>query len=203
MKKIISLIIALALVIACAVSASAVSGITADEQRIIDALSKKVNLGQGTVLVEIPAIYINQAEDYLTKADLKTQQIDEILANIADAYEMLENADAVSFSSVNATVKNQILKKIEDAASVVDADLVIQKGDKADKFDVTLNFTGDSTVPGYSSSDAPVNIPVVGGNIIKQTGVEGNVMYVIVATSVLMLGLAFVFISACRKANDK
>lgn len=203
MKKIISLITALALVIACAVSASAVSGITADEQRIIDALSKKVNLGQGTVLVEIPAIYINQAEDYLTKADLKTQQIDEILANIADAYEMLENADAVSFSSVNATVKNQILKKIEDAASVVDADLVIQKGDKADKFDVTLNFTGDSTVPGYSSSDAPVNIPVVGGNIIKQTGVEGNMMYVIVATSVLMLGLAFVFISACRKANDK
>ncbi len=203
MKKIISFIIALALVIACAVSASAVSGITADEQRIIDALSKKVNLGQGTVLVEIPAIYINQAEDYLTKADLKTQQIDEILANIADAYEMLENADAVSFSSVNATVKNQILKKIEDAASVVDADLVIQKGDKADKFDVTLNFTGDSTVPGYSSSDAPVNIPVVGGNIIKQTGVEGNMMYVIVATSVLMLGIAFVFISACRKVNDK
>lgn len=203
MKKIISLIIAIALVIACAVSANAITGITADEQRIIDALSKKVSLGQGTVLVEIPAIYINQAEDYLTKADLKTQQIDEILANITDAYEMLENADAVSFSSVNATVKNQILKKIEDAASVVDADLVIQKGDKADKFDVTLNFTGDSTVPGYSSSDAPVNIPVVGGNIIKQTGVEGNMMYVIVATSVLMLGLAFVFISACRKVNDK
>lgn len=203
MKKIISLIIAIALVIACAVSANAATGITADEQRIIDALSRKINLGQGTVIAEIPAIYINEAEDYLIKADLKTEQINEILANIASAFETLENADAVSFATVNATVKNEILKKIQDAASVVNADLVIQKGDKADKFDVKLNFTGDSTVPGYSSSDAPVNIPVVGSNIIKQTGVEGNMMYVIVATSVLMLGLAFVFISACRKVNDK
>ena len=203
MKKIVSLIIAIALVFACVISANAATGITAEEQKIIDALSRKINLGQGTVIAEIPAIYINEAEDYLIKADLKTEQINEILANIASAYETLENADAVSFGTVNATVKNEILKKIQDAASVVNADLVIQKGDKADKYDVTLNFNGDSTVPGYSSNDAPVNIPVVGNNIIKQTGVEGNMMLVIVAASVVMMGLAFVVISACRKVTDK
>ena len=203
MKKIVSLIIAIALVFACVVSANAATGITAEEQKIIDALSRKINLGQGTVIAEIPAIYINEAEDYLIKADLKTEQINEILANIASAFETIENADAVSFGTLNATVKNDILKKIQDAASVVNADLVIQKGDKADKYDVTLNFSGDSTVPGYSSNDAPVNIPVVGSNIIKQTGVEGNVMLVVVAASVVMMGLVFVVVSACRKVTDK
>ncbi len=203
MKKIVSLIIAITLVFACVFSANAATGITAEEQKIIDALSRKINLGQGTVIAEIPAIYINEAEDYLIKADLKTEQINEIIANIASAFETLENADAVSFATVNATVKNEILKKIQDAASVVNADLVIQKGDKADKYDVTLNFSGDSTVPGYSSNDAPVNIPVVGSNIIKQTGVEGNMMLVVVAASVVMMGLAFVIVSACRKVTDK
>lgn len=203
MKKIVSLIVAITLVFACVFSANATTGITAEEQKIIDALSRKINLGQGTVIAEIPAIYINEAEDYLIKADLNTEQINEILANIASAYETLENADAVSFGTVNATVKNEILKKIEDAASVVNADLVIQKGDKADKYDVTLNFSGDSTVPGYSSNDVPVKIPVVGSNIIKQTGVEGNMMLVIVAASVVMMGLAFVVVSACRKVTDK
>lgn len=203
MKKIASLIIAISLVFACVVSANAATGITAEEQKIIDALSKKINLGQGTVIAEIPAIYINEAEDYLIKADLKTEQINEILANIASAFETIENADAISFGTLNATVKNDILKKIQDAAAVVNADLVIQKGDKADKYDVTLNFSGDSTVPGYSSNDAPVNIPVVGNNIIKQTGVEGNMMLVIIAASVVMMGLAFVVISACRKVTNK
>ena len=202
MKKIFSLIIAICVIFVCVFSANATSGITADEQRIIDALTKKIELANGSVIVEIPAVYINQAEDYLTKADISTEKIDEIVSYIESAYETLEKSEATSFSKLGATVKNEILKKIEDAASVVDADIVIQKGDKADKYDVSLKFTSDSSVPGYTDNDVPVDIPVVGGNIVKQTGVEGSMMAVVVSSSVVIIGLAFVVISACRKVID-
>ena len=202
MKKIFSLIIAISVIFVCVFSANATSGITADEQRIIDALTKKIELANGSVIVEIPAVYINQAEDYLTKADISTEKIDEIVSYIESAYETLEKSEATSFSKLGATVKNEILKKIEDAASVVDADIVIQKGDKADKYDVSLKFTSDSSVPGYTDNDVPVDIPVVGGNIVKQTGVEGSMMAVVVSSSVVIIGLAFVVISACRKVID-
>ena len=202
MKKIISLIIAMALVFACVVSANAATGITAEEQKIIDALSKKITMSSGSI-TEIPAKYINQAEDYLTKADVTTEEVKQIVEKIEAAAEVIEKSDASTFSKLDKTAKQEVIKKTEEAAAIVNAVAVIKKGDKADNYNVTLKFTEESTVPGYTANDGPVEIPVVGGNVIKQTGVEGDMIAVIVAASVVMMGLAFVVISARKKATDK
>ena len=201
MKKIFSLVIAMALVFACVVSANAATGITAEEQKIIDALSKKITMASGSV-VEIPDNYINQAEDYLTKADLTPAEINQIITDIEEAAEVLEKSDVATFDKLNATAKNAIIDKVKDAAEVIDAVAVVKKGDKADNYVVKLTFTDDSTVPGYTANDAAVELPIVGNNVVKQTGVEGNMMAVIVTSSVVMMGLAFVFISARKKVTD-
>lgn len=201
MKKIVSLVIAIALVFACVVSANAATGITAEEQKIIDALSKKITMASGSV-VELPDNYINQAEDYLTKADLTPAEINQIITDIEEAAAVLEKSDAATFDKLSATAKNAIIDKVKDAAEVIDAVAVVKKGDKADNYVVTLTFTDDSTVPGYTASDATIELPIVGNNVVKQTGVEGNMIAVIVAASVVMMGLAFVVISARKKVTD-
>lgn len=201
MKKIVSLVIAIALVFACVVSTNAATGITADEQKIIDALSKKITMASGSV-TKLPDNYINQVEDYLTKADISAADVDKILAEIDAAAEVLEKSTAPTFEKLDVASKKAIIEEAKDAAAVVDAELIVKKGDKADNFKVSLKFTEDSTVPGYTANDAPVDINVNGNAIVKQTGVEGNMIAVIVAASVVMMGLAFVVISARKKVTD-
>ena len=80
MKKLLACLIVVTLLVACVFSASA-AGITADEKKIIDALSEEIKMASGKI-VALPGKYINQAEDYLTKADLTDQQITAILGHI-------------------------------------------------------------------------------------------------------------------------
>lgn len=200
MKKIVSLVIAIALVFACVVSANAATGITADEQKIIDALSKKITMASGSV-TKLPDNYINQVEDYLTKADVSAADVDKILAEIDAAAEVLEKSTAPTFEKLDVASKKAIIEEAKDAAAVIDAELIVKKGDKANNYNVSMKFDEDSTVPGYTANDT-VDIAVNGNAIVKQTGVEGNMIAVIVAASVVMMGLAFVVISARKKVTD-
>ncbi len=202
MKKIISLVIAIVLLTACVLSVNAATGITADEQKIIDALSKKVTMASGAV-AELPASYINTAKDYLIKADLSAQDVQGILTSIDAAAKVVEESKAESLGKMDKADKIAFIDSAKDAAEVIDAELIIKKGDKVDNWNLTLKFTEESNVPGYTATDKPVEINISGGDIIKQTGVEGNMVSVIVAASVVMMGLAFVVISARKKASDR
>lgn len=202
MKKIISLVIAIVLLTACVLSANAATGITADEQKIIDALSKKVTMASGAV-AELPASYINTAKDYLIKADLSAEDVQGILTSIDAAAKVVEKSKAESLGKMDKADKIAFVENAKDAAEVIDAEIIVKKGDKADNWDLTLKFTEESDVPGYTATDKPVEIGISGGDIVKQTGVEGNMVSVIVAASVVMMGLAFVVISARKKASDR
>ena len=59
MKKIIAILVAVLTICACAFSASAATGISADEKKIVNALSQKITMASGKV-VALPDKYINQ-----------------------------------------------------------------------------------------------------------------------------------------------
>lgn len=200
MKKIFALIIAVTLIVTYALSVSAAGGITADEQKIIDALSKKITMASGSI-TKLDDKYINKAEDYLTKADLSSVEVETILTNIDAAAEVLKKSESKTFKELSDTEKNSIVTEAQKAAQVINADLSVVKGDTADSYKVNLVFNSNSTVPGYTAADN-VSIPV-SGSIIKQTGAEGNFTAVIVGATVMMLGLAFVVISARKKASER
>ncbi len=202
MKKIISLIIAVALIFACALSANAATGITADEQKIIDALSKKITMASGSV-AELPAVYINQAEDYLIKAELEKEDCDKIVAYIEAAAKIIADSKAENYSALSKAERQAVLAEARKAAAVINAQLIVKKGEKAGDWEITLKFTAESEVPGYTAEDTPIKISINGNDIIKQTGAEGNMISVVVAASVVMMGLAFVVVASRKKVTDR
>ncbi len=202
MKKIIALLFAVALIATCAFSVSAADGISAEEQKIIDALSQKITMASGSI-AQLDAKYINQAKDYLTKADLATNDINDILNSIDAAAEVIEKSEAENFSNLGDAETAAIVEKAQEAAEVIDAELHVTPGAEADSYNAKLVFNENSTVPGYTPADGAIEIPVTGNSVIKQTGAEGNMTAVIIGASVVMMGLAFVVVTARKKSADR
>ena len=77
MKRIITLILALCIFFSISIMANA-AGISADEQKILDALKSDIQLKSSTY--KLPAEYINQAENFLNANDLTADEVNQILA---------------------------------------------------------------------------------------------------------------------------
>lgn len=205
MKKILACLIVVTLLVACAFSTSA-AGITADEKKIIDALSEEIKMASGKI-VALPDKYVNQAEDYLTKADLTDQQITDILGHIDSAKTVVEASSADSLSAAEVAVKNKVIEEAEKAAEVVDATISVKKvsgetqGQVTANYEVTLKFDSNSTVPGYTEGTTIVISS--SSNEIMQTGAEGNVTMTVVASVVLLAAVAFVVVASRKKVTSK
>ena len=190
MKKVLSIVLAALLSIATILTASA-AGITADEQKIIDALSKKITLASGATAT-LPADYINQAEDYLSKVDLKTDDVSNIIANIQSAQTSVAKSNATTPSQFSNTIKDEVVAQAKQAATVIDATLSVSSG-----YTASLKFN-PTAAGGYAGKTISSDTTVV----IKQTGVEGNVVLAVVASVILMAAAGYVFTSS-RKAESK
>ena len=198
MKKIFALLIVVALFCGCAFSASAATGITAEEKKIIEALEQKIKMKSGTV-VALPDRYINQAEDYLTKADLTTEQINEILACIENAANEVKSSDAKNLSAASVEVKQAVIADAKEAAEVINADLFVTDSDKAGEYDCKLVFNSASTVEGYQGE---IKLSLSNDEIV-QTGAEGNMTAIVIGSAAVLVALAFVIIASSKSAVEK
>lgn len=207
MKKLLSFIIVLSMLAFCVFSGSAATGITADEQRLIDAFSQKITMKSGTV-VKLPDGYINQVEDYLTKADLDKATVDAILAHVDAAADAVEASDAKSLSAAADAVKQEVIAEVKDAAKIINAELVVTKknvtgesGTVVANYTAKLVFNSNSNVDGYEGGKE-ITITTPEDEII-QTGAEGNMTYVFVGAFVVLAAAAFVVASSFKKASSK
>lgn len=207
MKKFLSFIIVISMLAFCVFSGSAATGISADEQRLIDAFSQEITMKSGTV-VKLPDVYINQAEDYLTKADLDKATVDAILAHVDASVAVVEASDAKSLSEAADAVKKEVVKEAQEAAKIINAELLVTKknvtgtaGTVVANYTVKLIFNANSNVEGYEGGKEITLISTE--DEIIQTGAEGNMTYVFVGAFVVLTAAAFVVASSFKKASSK
>ncbi len=207
MKKIIAILVAVLTISACAFSASAATGISADEKKIINALSQKITMASGKV-VALPDKYINQAEDYLTKAELTSDQITSILGYIKNAQDAVKASKAQSLSVAEESVKKEVVKEAQAAAAVINATLSVSstpvtdnKGQVTANYTVSLVFNENSNVEGYTSG-TKITLDTKDSEIV-QTGAEGSVMAVVIGSVVVLAAAAYVVVVSGKKVFSK
>lgn len=207
MKKIIAILVAVLTICACAFSASAATGISADEKKIVNALSQKITMASGKV-VALPDKYINQAEDYLTKAELTSDQITSILGYIKNAQNAVKASKAQSLSVAEESVKKEVVKEAQAAAAVINATLSVastpvtdNKGQVTANYSVSLVFNENSNVEGYTSG-TKITLDTKDSEIV-QTGAEGSVMAVVIGSVVVLAAAAYVVVVSGKKVFSK
>lgn len=207
MKKIIAILVAVLTICACAFSASAATGISADEKKIINALSQNITMASGKV-VALPDKYINQAEDYLTKAELTSDQITSILGYIKNAQNAVKASKAQSLSVAEENVKKEVVKEAQAAAAVINATLSVSstpvtdnKGQVTANYTVSLVFNENSNVEGYTSG-TKITLDTKDSEIV-QTGAEGSVMAVVIGSVVVLAAAAYVVVVSGKKVFSK
>lgn len=207
MKKIIAILIAVLTICACAFSASAATGISAEEKKIIDALSQKITMASGKV-VALPDKYINQAEDYLTKAELTSEQITSILGYIKNAQNVVKASKAQSLSVAEENVKKEVVKEAQAAAAVINATLSVSstpvtdnKGQVTANYTVSLVFNDNSNVEGYAPG-TKITLDTKDSEIV-QTGAEGSMTAVVIGSVVVLAAAAFVVVVSGKKVFSK
>ena len=200
MKKIFAVLMVVSMLAVCAFSANA-AGITAAEQKIIDAASQEIVMACGSKFV-LPDKFINQTEDYLTKADLSDEDINKIVDAINKAAAAIATNESEDISKAPASVKAEIFKQIHIAADVVGADAHITEGTgtNAETYALKLVFV-DSNVEGYETGKE-VTFTTKNDEIV-QTGAEGSMVATVVASVLVLAAAAFVVVSSQKKALSK
>ena len=128
MKKTIFAICAmLVLVTAFAVSAFAASGISAEEQKLLDKFKASVKLDDGKTF-EIPAIYISQAEQQLTKDELTAAQISTLDKTLDEAFAIIKANNIHNAAEAKASPKyDELVKAIQKGCDA--AGYIVEPGD--------------------------------------------------------------------------
>ncbi|MBR5222645.1 MAG: hypothetical protein IKV81_00565 [Clostridia bacterium] len=194
MKKILCLVMALALTFSLCLTVNAATGINANEKAVLDELKSKEALGKNGWSFFIPTEYVTAAENYFNTIDMTDAQKDTILGLIAEGKKIVkEQGDKANF-----TGKVYNLKTMEIPAK----EKVLELGQKACK-EVGLTLT-------YSSKDNKVIIKDAKGvvafentPIVKTTGESFNVTSAVVITAisvVILAGVAYLVIVAKKKA---
>ena len=118
MKKLLSsLMVACLMFVATISTVGAVGSITADEQKIIDALEAGVTVDG--VKVNLKAADINAAKNYLTNNDVTAAQVTTILNNIEGAKSYMQTNHIKDIASIKGAHATAILGFAQAAADVL------------------------------------------------------------------------------------
>ena len=177
-------------------SASAAS-INADEKKIVDALSQKVKMASGATF-SIPDKFINQAEDYLTKADLSADEVNTIVTAINKAAASIKTSTVTDLNKADVAIKTEVLNQANAAADVIGAEARYVDG--ANTFNVKLVFT-NSNVAGYTTN-TEIDVNLANDEIV-QTGAEGSLALAVIAVVSVAAAGAFVVVASRKKALSK
>ena len=170
MKKLLSsLMVACLMFVATISTVGAVGSITADEQKIIDALEAGVTVDG--VKVNLKAADINAAKNYLTNNDVTAAQVTTILNNIEGAKSYMQTNHIKDIASIKGAHATAILGFAQAAADVLG---------------LTIKVGADGTVTVYKGSEVVYSTT----NVIKKTG------YDFTQTAVMAAGLVAVLFGA-------
>ena len=168
MKKILVSFFSLLLLVSMSVPAFAAS----NSDAILDALRSGIVVDGKTV--EIPANYINQAENYFSSHQVTDAQANYLLAQINSAKKAIQASGVTNLSKLDAGTKQKILSEVQSAANSVD---------------LKLTIGSNKTV---QIADPNGSIVFAGGNPIKTTGLQINWTSGIFSILLLMTGVASV-----------
>lgn len=183
MKKITMLFLVAAMVVMTVLSASA-AGLSAQEQKVLDALKADIPTASGTI--KIPAQYITQAENFLLSDDSMTEaDAEKILGNINQVKALVKDQKVTKFSDVPASIRNQVLDLAAASAEVVGAKMT------ASGNSIAITKNGKTIFETKAGTSNP----------IKQT--DADMAGTIVVGTLLLCGLAFTVIASRKFAVQK
>lgn len=173
MKKMLAMVLAVVLVMACGVTALAATDINENEQKILDAVGKAVTVDGKTV--EIPADLQNEVETYLMRdgVDLTAEQAATIVEKVDACFDIaVENGvtSTEALKNLPYEVKNQLLTLAQEGAAVVD-----------------LNVAYDSASGSLVVTDADNNTVAKVEPALKVTGADSTVLVLVAAAVVVLL----------------
>ncbi len=179
-KKLFVMVLVIVLAVCSVVSVSA-AGITADEQRIIDALDDEIVFALGSD--KLPPDYLNRLEDFLIKYDLTAEQVEEVLAKIDEVKAEAKDMEISKTDQINQSNAGGLVGAVEGAVQVVDKNASVNINSDRN---LVIQFSDKSTVTFEKTT-------------VKATGIVGNPIATVAAGVVLLAGVAYVVL-ASRKA---
>ena len=170
MKKIISVMLVLVIVLACSVSAFA-----ATKEQVMNALSKPV-ITEYWDTRTIPAEFLNAAEKHLDKANFSAAELDVILGYINEGrYLLEEEIGEVSWSKLTTAEQNKMLDLVKKAAAAAKVDLTIKDGKVSFKSLLTNETVGTTTTKPIQNTGADVTALAVAASALVLAAVAGTV----------------------------
>lgn len=184
MKKVVGFIVALiAAFVLVMPSAKADGAVTAQEQRILDALKQPVTVSGQTFT--LPAQYLTQAENELKQNDYSAAQVADVVSKIDAVIKEVESSDitlpaGATFDdlvkALPASIKASIKGNVESAASILGLKVVVtSKG---------ISIVSDNKTEGNVTTGSPVK--QTGANYI--TSVVAAASLLVVAAGALVVG---------------
>ncbi|MBR2175579.1 MAG: hypothetical protein IJ861_01365 [Clostridia bacterium] len=196
MNKVLKVISAGLLSAVVAVSAAAsvsAAGVSADEQKIVDALNGTVSLNGNAT--KIPARYVNQAENYFNTVEITESEANTIIEKIDAVKKYLESTGVSKWSELTSAQIDQIVALSNDASKVIGVTLTYDKITKAVTATKDGKTISDVVVPGGSGSNA-------GNDVIKTTGFAVADATVIAGLGILLVTAAGVYLLKTSKKDE-
>ena len=171
MKKIISVVLVLVMVLICSVSAFA-----ATKEQVMNALSKPVITEYWDVR-SIPAEYLNAAEKHLDKANFTSAELDVILGYIEEGrYLLAEEYGEVAWSRLTAAEQKTMLDLAKKAAKAAKVELTIKDNKISFKSLLTDETVGGTVSKPIQNTGADVTALAVAASALVLAAVAGTVV---------------------------
>ncbi len=191
MKKIASLVLAGAMTLSMSVAAFALTGVSTEEQKILDAApAKAAELGVSTNSAQYQKYY-SQAVTYVQQNDMTTEQVNGAITAMNDATAKAKTAmNKAGVTSLFDLDKDTLASLTKDCAKVVTDELAA--------VGIEVKVSADGTVTGVvkNTETGKANTVVSTTNVIKQTGSD---MTATVVASAAVVGA----IAACGVVAKK
>ncbi len=171
MKKIISVVLVLVIVLACSVSAFA-----ATKEQVMNALSKPV-ITEYWDTRTIPAEYLNAAEKHLDKANFTAAELDVILGYINEGRYLLEEEyGEVYFKKLTPAQQTKMLDLVYKAADAAKVEVTIKDNKVSFRSLLTDETVGGTVSKPIQNTGADVTALAVAASALVLAAVAGTVV---------------------------
>lgn len=124
---------------------------------------------------KVTAADMTRLERFLGQNEVTDEQADQIIAKANEIQKILDNAKVTDYSKLTKAQKNQVLSIAQDAAKIVGAKLTYDNRNKV-----------------VEVTDAKGNVYDIPADSYLRTTGEDNMIYVVSASGVLLVGAAVV-----------
>lgn len=170
MKKIISIVLVLVMVLAVSVNAFA-----ATKEQVLNALSKPVITTYWETR-SIPAEYINAAEKHLDKANFSSAELDAILGYIEEGRYLLETEYAeVYFGKLTEAEQNKMLDLMNKAAKAAKVEVTVKDNTLSFKSLLTEETVGGDVSKPIQNTGADMTALAFAASALVLAAVAGTV----------------------------